>query len=596
MTYVINSYSGTPIASIPDKTINTTATSLRLPGRNYPNYGEPVVENLVWILENFAGAPVSGPTNPRVGQLWYDVANAQLKVYDGTAWKSAAPVQTTPVVPPPAPPGPPPPGPPSPPGPVNPVDGELLFDQAKKQLFVYGSTQWNLVGPIGAADSNDANSPSIPSFTSVDALLVTDTVSAIHKVLRLTVGGQLVAVVSNDATFSPAASPTNPLQGFTNIYPGITLNPTLPNAKFYGESTSTGLAQNSLFLGGIPSGSYMRRDQTNLPINDNLYNLGSVSNRYNTVYATNFEGTATTATTATSLVGISSSVLMRRDQNNVPTLNAAFNLGYEGTGPLDPPFFYSRIYSNKFCASAHNEDDGPVKYVFRESTGTGMGTPAANMIGFYISNVETARFVNRSLRLGDVTVAANATASPAFNDSFLTINMNQANTDGINIRSTVSGPGNPQPNTMINMWGSYSVVPSVQKAISFKTNTLSVLNAYETGSITFDDTGTLYNTISDYRRKTNVLPLQSALGLIDQVQAKTYTWKDSEHVNPSIGFIAHELQEVVPQAVQGKKDEVNDLGQPVYQSVDNSKLVPILWAAVQELSQKLAALEEKLAT
>jgi hypothetical protein len=52
---------------------------------------------------------------------------------------------------------------------------------------------------------------------------------------------------------------------------------------------------------------------------------------------------------------------------------------------------------------------------------------------------------------------------------------------------------------------------------------------------------------------------------------------------------------VVPQAVQGQKDEVDENGHPVYQSVDNSKLVPILWAAVQELSQKLAALEAKLA-
>jgi len=591
MTYVINSYSGTPIASIPDKTINTTATSLRLPGRNYPNYGEPVVENLVWILENFAGAPVSGPTNPRVGQLWYDVANAQLKVYDGTAWKSAAPVQTTPVVPPPPPPGPPPPGPPSPPGPVNPVDGELLFDQAKKQLFIYGSSQWNLVGPIGAADSNDANSPSIPSYTSVDALLVTDTLSAIHKVLRLTVGGQLVAVVSNDATFTPAAAPTNPLQGFTNVYPGITLNPALPNAKFYGESTSTGLAQNREFLGGIPSGTYMRKDQTNLPINDNLYNLGSASFKYNTIYASNFAGTASNALNADTLgtPPVLPATFMRKDVTNIPTIDGAFELGSLNTK-------YWTVFSHKFCAGSTTESDGLMKYVFKGDLQTGLGQAATNQVSVFLSNIETARFVNRGLRLGDVTVTANATADPAFNDSFLTINMNQANTDGINIRSTVAGPGNPQPNTMINMWGSYAVVPSTQKAISFKTNTLSVLNAYESGSITFDDSGAYYNTISDYRRKTNVSPLQSALGLIQQVQAKTYNWKDSSQDNKSIGFIAHELQEAVPQAVQGEKDQVNEQGQPMYQSVDNSKLVPILWAAVQELSTKLAALEAKLAS
>jgi hypothetical protein len=197
--------------------------------------------------------------------------------------------------------------------------------------------------------------------------------------------------------------------------------------------------------------------------------------------------------------------------------------------------------------------------------------------------------------LGDVTIAANATASPAFNDSFLTINMNQANTDGINIRSTVSQPFNPQPNTMINLWGSYPITPAVQKGISFKINTTSILNAYESGSILFDDAGTYYNSLSDYRRKTNIAPLSQALDLVGKVTAKTYNWVDSMRTERSSGFLAHELQAVVPQAVKGQKDEVDENGHPVYQSVDNSKLVPILWAAVQELSQKLAALEAKLA-
>jgi hypothetical protein len=590
MTYVINSYSGTPIASIPDKTINTTATSLRLPGRNYPNYGEPVVENLVWMLENFAGAPLSGPSNPRIGQLWYDVANSQLKVYDGTTWKSAAPVQTTPAVPPPAPPGPPPPGPPSPPGPVSPVDGELLFDQAKKQLFVWGTSQWNLVGPIGAADGNDANSPSIPGYTNVDALYVTDTLSAIHKVLRLTVGGQLVAVVSNDSTFSPAATPTNPLQGFTNVYPGITLNPSLPNAKFNGESTSTGIAQNSLFLGGIPSGTYMRRDQTNLPINDNLYNLGSSAFKYNTVYATNFSGKATSAINADTLgtPPLAPANFMLTNSNNVPTLDNTFELGSSANK-------WWTIFSNKFCAGAAGEPDGPMKYIFKNDLQTGLGQAAANQVSIYLAGVETARFVNKTLRLGDTTVDSNATADPAFNTSFLSINMNAANTDGINLKSTVVNPPNPPANTMINLWGNYGGGGFLQRGLAFKISSASVLNAYESGSITFDDAGAYYNTVSDYRRKTNVKLLTSAIDLVSRVHAKTYNWVDSHKTETSIGFLAHELQAVVPQAVQGKKDEVDEKGNPVYQSVDNSKLVPILWAAVQELSAKLAALEAKLA-
>lgn len=588
MTYIINSYSGTPIASIPDKTINTTSTSLRLPGRNYPNYGEPVVENLVWLLENFAGAAPSGPTNPRVGQLWYDVANSVLKVYNGSAWVSAAPVQTTPVVPP-APPGPPPPGPPSPPGPADPVDGELLFDQSKKQLFVRGSNAWNLVGPIGAADGNDANSPVIPGFTSADAIYITDTNTAIHKVIRLTVGGQLVGVVSNDQSFTPAAIPTSPLQGFTTILPGINLNPTISNIRFNGRSTSTDVADNSNFLGGVSSGTYMRRDQTNLPTNDNLYNLGSASNRYAAIYANTFFGTATSAQTAATLAGLDPLLFARTDQNNVPTIDNSFSLGSNSAR-------FATVFSRQFTAGV-----GPTNtplFNFSGSTSTGFGNPATNMIGVYIAGTETARFVGRSLRLGDPTIDAGVTANPAIQTSFLSMVMNQANTDGITIRSTVSGPiFSPQPNTMLNLWGDYPINGATQRGISFRLNvSASALNltAYEVGNISYDISGTAYNTISDYRRKRNIQPLSNALETISKITAKTFEFDgDTKRVT---GFLAHEVQSVVANAVTGEKDAVDEKGSPVYQTMDHSKLVPLLWAAVQQLSEKIEALEAKLAT
>ncbi len=586
MTYIINSYSGTPIASIPDKTVNTTATSIRLPGRNYPNYGELMDENLVWMLENFAGAPLSGPTNPRIGQIWYNVAEARLKVYDGTNWVNAAVPNTTPVTPPPAPPGPPPPGPPVPPGPVDPVDGELLYDQTKKQLFVRGSNQWNLVGPVGAADGNDANSPSIPGYTSVDALYVTDTASSTHKVLRWTVGGQLVAVVSNDATFTPAAAPTNPLQGFTNIAPGINLNPTIPNISLVGKASSAAVAENADFLGGISATSFMRRDQTNLPTNTNLYNLGSTSNKYNTVYATTFDGLATSAVDAQTLNGTAPGIFLRKDATNVPTADATHDLG-----SISSSWFAT--FSTKFVAGASSVTQ-PL-FIFKDSLSTGMGSPAPNMVGFYINGTETVRLVNRSLRLGDVTQDAGTGSDPSIQPAYLSVIMNQANTDGLTLRSVIPGPGLVQPNTMINMWGSYGTGGFTQKGISFRISTLSVLNAFEIGSITFADTGVYYNTVSDYRRKTNVEPLSQAIGLVKKVQAKTYNWVDKNNTEKVFGFLAHELQAVVPDAVQGTKDEIDEKGNPVYQSVDNSKLVPVLWAAVQELSAKLAALEAKLA-
>jgi hypothetical protein len=60
------------------------------------------------------------------------------------------------------------------------------------------------------------------------------------------------------------------------------------------------------------------------------------------------------------------------------------------------------------------------------------------------------------------------------------------------------------------------------------------------------------------------------------------------------GFIAHEAQAVVPECVTGAKDEVDEDGNPVYQGIDQSKLVPLLTAALQEALQKIEDLEARL--
>lgn len=109
------------------------------------------------------------------------------------------------------------------------------------------------------------------------------------------------------------------------------------------------------------------------------------------------------------------------------------------------------------------------------------------------------------------------------------------------------------------------------------------------GSVSVTTTATAYNTSSDYRLKENPQPMVGALSRLADVKPVTFTWKSNG--SQGEGFIAHELQAVVPEAVTGEKDAVNAEGQPQYQGVDASKLVPILVAAVQELSAKVAALE-----
>jgi hypothetical protein len=118
-------------------------------------------------------------------------------------------------------------------------------------------------------------------------------------------------------------------------------------------------------------------------------------------------------------------------------------------------------------------------------------------------------------------------------------------------------------------------------------------NGTTVGSITSNGTTTAYNVSSDYRLKENVLPLTSGLTTISALKPVKYDWKiDGSHGE---GFVAHELQEVIPLAVTGDKDAVNQDGSIKPQGVDYSKIVVHLVAAIQELSAKNDALEARIA-
>jgi hypothetical protein len=101
------------------------------------------------------------------------------------------------------------------------------------------------------------------------------------------------------------------------------------------------------------------------------------------------------------------------------------------------------------------------------------------------------------------------------------------------------------------------------------------------GTITSTGSATAYVTSSDYRLKENIAPMTGALSVVAQLKPCTYTWKVDG--SDSQGFIAHELQAVVPDCVTGSKDAVDDEGNPKYQGVDTSFLVATLTAAIQEL-------------
>lgn len=89
MTYTINKSDGTPLVNIEDNSINTTATSLALIGRNAVNFGQSINQNFVNLLQNFANQ--TAPAYPLPGQLWYDPVIGGIRVYQGENWSAVVP-------------------------------------------------------------------------------------------------------------------------------------------------------------------------------------------------------------------------------------------------------------------------------------------------------------------------------------------------------------------------------------------------------------------------------------------------------------------------------------------------------------------------
>ena len=113
------------------------------------------------------------------------------------------------------------------------------------------------------------------------------------------------------------------------------------------------------------------------------------------------------------------------------------------------------------------------------------------------------------------------------------------------------------------------------------------------GSISVAGSATSFNTSSDYRLKENATPLIGAIDRINLLKPSRFNFIADPNITFD-GFLAHEVSDIVPVAVTGKKDAVDKDGKIVPQGIDHSKLVPLLVASVQELSAKNDVLEEKV--
>ena len=117
----------------------------------------------------------------------------------------------------------------------------------------------------------------------------------------------------------------------------------------------------------------------------------------------------------------------------------------------------------------------------------------------------------------------------------------------------------------------------------------------QVGSISVTTTNTAYNETSDYRLKENVVDISDGISRVKQLKPSRFNFivEPGQTVD---GFLAHEVQTVVPEATTGEKDAVDADGKPVMQQIDKSKLIPLLTAALQECIKKVEILEAEVAS
>jgi hypothetical protein len=125
-------------------------------------------------------------------------------------------------------------------------------------------------------------------------------------------------------------------------------------------------------------------------------------------------------------------------------------------------------------------------------------------------------------------------------------------------------------------------------------NMVFMIDGSTKGTISCNGSSTAYNTTSDHRLKENVEDMTGAIDRVKQLLPKRFNFIADDTNTLVDGFLAHEAQSVVAEAVTGTHNEVDDDDNPVMQGIDQAKLVPLLTGALKEAIAKIEALETRV--
>jgi hypothetical protein len=332
MAYAIDRYNNTLLTTVEDGTVDQT-TDLKFIGKNYAGYGEIQNENFLFLLENFSG--VVEPNRPISGQVWFDSGTSKLKFYDGTQWRTTGGAEI---------------GATEPTGLAN---GDFWWDSGNDQLYVYNGTSFVLIGPQNAGEGvTQMQSLQVLDNTSttrsVISAVIDDDIIFIISSNEFTLNSSQTSIISQGFNVIKQGvtlrnTPTNGVTTSDDRFWGTSSNSLKLGGVDAANFIQTGVGntvfttpieiQNDegIFIGQAPdlqikiendiqgviqnitNNGIIKFKVSNLapadthvitidnlglnPSTDNTFRLGTASLKFSNVYATNFTGEATQATT-----------------------------------------------------------------------------------------------------------------------------------------------------------------------------------------------------------------------------------------------------------------------------------------------------------
>lgn len=591
MSYIIYTSSGTVLTTVATGKINTSTTSLTLVGRDLLNYGRAWNQNLVHLLSNFASPNNKSPKNPILGQTWYDSTSKRLRVYKGSSFEAVGGVEIYDTEP------------------IGQFPGEFWYDSESKNLnFLTDEDQYITLTSFPITDASGWKYPLTPIYdTNTNTRHLTllkssgEVVGALSRE-EFTVGREdststfpragtdsFVVVngltliddlkisngfVTGDLTVGGTVTAQKLVVEFTTVTTQIVTTDDIIKTSNVSNavSTTTGALQvaggggfgKDLWIGGkvrviqeLNVGSTTTVSGSIIPSATGVYNLGSPSNRFGTLYVSS-------STIDFGNNAIISSFGNQIIINNLVSTNASL----------------SNLTASNFTATNSS--------LLALTASNFTATTARIVNGLQVGGDITATnaTITNNLKVNGIVTASNlvVTGSALFGSlaSFITTNITATNVT-ITGNLNVSGFTNAGP----------LVASSFTATTARVTNNLNVGGAiYSNGNIT-----AFYGSPSDMRFKENVRNIEFALAKVKEINGVTFNWTQeflSNELQKSglqlkksdVGVIAQEVEKVIPEIVDTRDDG--------FKFVKYEKLAGLLIEAIKELDTKLEDIKKHI--